>query len=85
MRLVVWVAIHRRWKERFPEMRRVMHKADVQGYGDTKNIEVGFGEGHSVAPRTRAPLQRCIHTTWPCFDEAADRPSRHDTARSLNT
>lgn len=30
----------RRWKERFPGMKRVMHKADVQGYGDTRNIEV---------------------------------------------
>ncbi|CAM9258685.1 unnamed protein product [Scytosiphon promiscuus] len=28
------------WKERFPEMKRVMHKADVQSYGDTGNIEM---------------------------------------------
>ncbi|CAM9258564.1 unnamed protein product, partial [Hapterophycus canaliculatus] len=28
------------WKERFPEMKRVMHKADVQSSGDTRNIEI---------------------------------------------
>lgn len=38
------VGDHQRWKERFPEMRRVMHKADVQRYGDTKNIEVQLEE-----------------------------------------
>ncbi|CAM9916399.1 unnamed protein product, partial [Ectocarpus sp. 8 AP-2014] len=27
------------WKDRFPNMKRVMHKADVQRYGDTRNIE----------------------------------------------
>ena len=52
-------ALQYRWKERFPEMRRVMHKADVQSYGDTKNIEVreDIGEAHLNAHRTRAPLQ----------------------------
>lgn len=30
----------RRWKERFPEMKRVMHKTDVRRYGDTKKVEV---------------------------------------------
>lgn len=29
-----------RWKERFPKMRRIMHKADVKSYGDTGNVEV---------------------------------------------
>ncbi|CAM9758179.1 unnamed protein product [Ascophyllum nodosum] len=34
------VGDHERWKKRFPEMRRVMHKADVQSQGDTGNVEV---------------------------------------------
>ncbi|CAM9275954.1 unnamed protein product [Pylaiella littoralis] len=34
------VGDHQRWKERFPGMKRVMHKADVQSYGDTSNVEV---------------------------------------------
>ncbi|CAM9465612.1 unnamed protein product [Ectocarpus sp. 6 AP-2014] len=34
------VGDHQRWKERFPNMKRVMHKADVQRYGDTRNIEI---------------------------------------------
>eukprot|EP00904_Undaria_pinnatifida_P012486 jgi/Undpi1/8368/HiC_scaffold_25.g10836.m1 len=38
------VADHQRWKNRFPEMRRVMHKADVQRYGDTENVEVQLEE-----------------------------------------
>eukprot|EP00903_Cladosiphon_okamuranus_P006661 g6503.t1 len=34
------VGDHQRWKERFPGMKRVMHKADIRRYDDTRNVEV---------------------------------------------
>ena len=43
------VSDHNKWKERFPDMERVMHKADIRGpdewpYIETRNIEIILGD-----------------------------------------
>ena len=52
-----------RWKDRFPGLKRVMHKADVQRYGDTGNIEVrGRLGGFFLCLESSSPLT----TSFPC-------------------